>query len=78
MEWQYLFNLSLGVLAAVFGWLARTLWDAVQELKADLAGLREEIAKDLVRKDDFKEAFRDIKELLSKIFDRLDHKADKP
>lgn len=77
MEWQVFFNVALGLAASVFGWFARTLWDAVQQLKADMAVLREEIAKDLVRKDDFKDSFREVKEMLTRIFDKLDEKADK-
>ena len=77
MDTQHLLNLSFGAASAVLGWFARELWSAVQSLKKDLARLREEIANDRVHKDDFKEALKEVKEMLGKIFDRLDHKADK-
>jgi len=77
MDWQTLFNIALGVSASLFGWLARTLWDAVQKLTADLSVLREELSRDYVRKDDFKDAFREVKDMLTRIFDKLDSKQDK-
>lgn len=78
MDAQHLINLGFGAASAVLGWFARELWTAVQSLKADLSALRTEIAQDRVHKDDFKEAFREVKDMLSKIFDKLDAKVDKP
>lgn len=78
MDPQHLLNLGFTAASAVLGWFARELWAAVQSLKKDLARLREEIATDRVHKDDFKEALKEVKDMLGKIFDRLDHKADKP
>lgn len=72
-----MFNIVLGILAGVFGWLARTMYDAISALKDDLSSLREEIADDRVHKDDFRDAIREVKEMLGKIFDKLDGKADK-
>lgn len=77
MDWQTLFNITLGLSAALLGWLARTLWDAVQKLATDLSVLREELSRDFVRKDDFKDAFREVKDMLTRIFDKLDGKQDK-
>jgi hypothetical protein len=59
------------------GWFARTLWDAVQELKTDLSKLREELAKDYVPKDDFKEGMSEIRRMFEIITTKLDNKADK-
>ena len=77
MEPQNLFNLIFGGIAAVTGWFARELWTAVKELKSDLSKLREELPKVYVTKDDFRQDMREIKDMLSKIFDRLENKADK-
>lgn len=72
-----MFNIVLGILAGVFGWLARTMYDAISALKDDLSSLREEIASDRVHKDDFRDAVKEIKYMLERIFDKLDGKADK-
>ena len=62
---------------AVCGWFARELWAAVKDLKSDLAKLREEIPKAYVQRDDYREDMRDIKEMFSKIMDKLELKQDK-
>jgi hypothetical protein len=59
------------------GWFARELWAAVKELKADLAKLREDLPKEYVARDDYREDIRDIKAMLAKIFEKLEGKADK-
>ena len=55
MNYQDLINIAAGTVLTVMGWFARQLWDAVKGLQADLSNLREEIAKDYTRRDDFKE-----------------------
>lgn len=76
-DWNHLFDLMLGSALAVMGWFSRQLWDAVKELKSDLSALREEIAKDYLAKDDFREYTSEIKQMLHRILDKLDEKADK-
>jgi Tfp pilus assembly protein PilO len=78
MDLQSIFNVLLGVLLTGLGWFANQLWDAVKELKTDLAKLREELPKQYVAKDDYKSDLKEIKEMLGKIFDQLNDKADKP
>jgi hypothetical protein len=77
MTSQDFINLAFGASASVLGWFARELWAAVKELKSDLAKLREELPQRYVTRDDFKDDLREIKEMLTRLFDRLDHKADK-
>ena len=77
MDFQTIVNFGLTTASLVVGWFARELWAAVKELKADLAHLREELPKQYLAKDDYRDDIRDIKEMLNKLFDRIDHKADK-
>lgn len=77
MDQQNLINILFGSASAGFGWYAREMWTAVKELKADLAKLREDLPKEYVAKDDFRDGIREIKDMLGKLFDRLDNKADK-
>lgn len=77
MEYQNLINMIAGVGFTVTGWFAREMWEAVKELKSDLAKLREELPKTYVNRDDNKDDIREIKEMLGKIFDKLDLKVDK-
>ena len=77
MEMQQIIDLGLGASMAVIGWFAREMWGAVKELKSDLSKLREDLPKSYVAKDDYREDIRELKEIMNKVFDRLDHKADK-
>jgi hypothetical protein len=77
MENQHLINALLGGGFTVLGWFARELWAAVKEIKSDLASLREDLPKEYVAKDDYREDIRDIKAMLAKIFKKLENKADK-
>lgn len=77
MESQTVINLVLGVTSSAIGWFARELWTAVKDLKSDLSKLREELPKTYVTRDDFREDMRELKDMLGKIFDKLDAKQDK-
>jgi hypothetical protein len=74
---QSIINFILMGISTVLGWFAREMWAAVKDLKADLAKLREELPKYYVAKDDYRSDMHDIKDMLSKIFDKLENKADK-
>lgn len=74
---QTILNWVGGTALTVMGWFARQLWDAVNELKRDLANLRTEIAKDYVSKPDFNSFTSEIRMMFQRISDKLDEKADK-
>lgn len=74
---QIFINIVLGGGFTILGWFARELWTAVKELKADLAALRENLPKDYVAKDDYRQDVKELKDMLRQLFDRLDLKADK-
>jgi len=74
---QTIFNFILAGVSSVLGWFLREMWSAVKELKSDLAKLREELPKDYVARDDYREDIREIKALLQKLYEKLDGKADK-
>jgi len=76
-DYQTFINWAAGIGMTGMGWFARQLWDAVGSLKADLSALREEIAKDYVPKNDFKEFAVELRNMLQRISDKLDHKVDK-
>lgn len=74
---QSVINFILMGISTVLGWFARELWTAVKELKADLAKLREQLPQSYIAKEDYRDDIRELKDMLSKIFDRLDNKQDK-
>jgi len=77
MELQTIINFLLGLIIGGIGWAARELWGAVKKLREDLQKIEVALPSSYVRKDDFADGMREIKEMLGKIFDRLDNKADK-
>ena len=77
MDWQNVINIGIGSLLAVGGWFARQLWDAVQKLKSDISRLELTISDNYVKKDDWKDGIKELKEMLGKIFDKLDAKQDR-
>jgi len=84
VETQLLINLVLGSSMAVVGWLAREMWSAVKELKTNIAKLREELPHNYVIKDDFRSdmtvirnEMKEIRDMLGRIFDKLDGKQDR-
>jgi hypothetical protein len=77
MDNQSILNILLSSSSLVLGWFLREMWAAVKELKSDLAKLREELPKDYVARDDYRQDIRELKEMLNKLFDKIDNKADK-
>ena len=77
METQHLINFGLMTVMAVIGWFAREMWSAVKELRSDLAILRSELPRDYVCKNDYRQDVRELKEIMNKVFDKLDGKADR-
>jgi len=74
---QVFLNWVYGGAMTLLGWFGRMLWEADKELRQDLTKLREDLPHTYVSKDDYREDLRDIKQMLEKIFDRLEGKVDK-
>lgn len=74
---QDLFNWLLGAAMTILGWIGKTLWDAVQELKADMKDIEVELPSHYVRKDELEAKLDKVEAMLNKIYDKLETKADK-
>lgn len=77
MDQQDIFNTAATVVLTLVGWLGKSLWDAVTKLKDDLKDLEIALPNDYVKKVDIEARLDKIDIILDKIFDRLEHKADK-
>lgn len=77
MDTQTLINISAGIIIASMGWLARELWGAVKELRKDLHIIEVQLPSNYIRKDEFQEGVKELKDICRQIFDRLENKADK-
>jgi hypothetical protein len=74
MDTQSLLNLLFSSAGLILGWFLRELWTAVKELKIDLAKLREELPKEYVTKNDYREDVKELKDMISKLFDILENR----
>lgn len=72
MDTQSLLNLLFSSAGLILGWFLRELWAAVKELKGDLAKLREELPKEYVTKDDYRQDVKELKDMIARIFDILE------
>lgn len=85
---QTVFNWAVAAAGAAGGWVLKVIWDAIVELKKDLRTMDTKMHEDFVRRDDFKDAVKEIKEdmksgfaktdnMLGLIFKKLENKEDK-
>lgn len=65
---QSIINWLFAGFGAAIGWILKVVWDAIQELKRDLRDME----KDAVRKDDFKDIIKEIKDDMKDGFAKID------
>jgi len=61
----------------LIGFFIKTIWDRITILSKRVDSWATLLPETYVRRDSYRDDIRDIKEMLSKIFDRLEMKADK-
>jgi hypothetical protein len=80
MDPQTLFNAVISVASVLGGIMLKSIYDAIQELRTQDGDLHERIngiPDTYMRRDDFTNFARDIKDSLNRIEDKLDSKVDK-
>ena len=70
---QTVFNIVVGVAAFFGGWVLNSITKAIEKLEKDVRNM----PMAYVTKDDYHRDIDDIKEMLDKIFNKLDKKVDK-
>lgn len=74
---QTLINALFGIAATALGWIIKSIYDAMNTLKNDVKEIERELHTEYIRKDDYKDDIKELKEMLNAIFKRLESKADK-
>jgi len=81
---QSIVNTLITIVAGVFGWVLKVLWDAVKELQrsdkelnAAVNELEVLVAGDYVKREELREEFKRLFVKLDTIEQKLDQKADK-
>jgi predicted RNA-binding protein with EMAP domain len=73
MDYQTLFNIAVAVAGFFGGWTLNRIYQAIDRLDNDVR----QMPMSYVARDDYRTDLKDIRDMLSKIFDKLDGKADK-
>jgi len=73
MDNQTLINLAFGALGALGGWVLNSLSRSILRIEDRLL----ELPMQYVTKEDYRMDISEVKEMLNKIFDKLDNKVDK-
>lgn len=73
MDSQVLFNIAVAIAGFFGGWVLNNIHRSLDRLDTDVRAM----PHTYVTREDYKEDMRDVKEMLSKIFEKLDHKQDK-
>ena len=84
MEFQDLFNVAMGALLLLGGWIMRIMWDSLQGLQRQDRELADKVGKievlvagEYVKKDDFDRVIERLFDKLDHIELKIDNKADK-
>ena len=73
MDLQFLFNIAVGLAGAFGGWILSNIYRSIERLDTDVRAM----PHTYVAREDYRADMREIKDMLGKIFDRLDGKVDK-
>ena len=73
MDYQVLFNITVGLSGVLGGWMLNNITRSINTLDRDVR----EMPKIYITKEDYHRDIADIKDICKQIFAKLDNKADK-
>ena len=73
MDEQVIFNWIVGIAGILGGWTLKVIWDSLMELRRDIKTMDMKMHDDFVRRDDFKDAVREIREDMRAGFGNVDN-----
>ena len=73
MDYQVLFNIAVAIAGFFGGWTLNRIYIAIDRLDSDVRNM----PHDYVNLADYTTDIRDVREMMGKIFDKLDNKVDK-
>jgi len=73
MDTQVLFNIAVSLAGFLGGWVLNNIYRSLERLDADVRAM----PFNYVTRDDYRADMREVKDMLAKIFDKLDNKVDK-
>ena len=73
MDYQVLFNGAVVVASFFGGWTLNTITKSIERLDSDVRAM----PMNYVSRVDYREDIRELKDIMNKVFDRLENKVDK-
>ena len=73
MDSQILFNIAVAIAGFFGGWVLNNIHRSIERLDVDVRAM----PHIYVTREDYRDDMREVKEMLAKIFDKLDNKQDK-
>lgn len=73
MDSQVLFNIAVAIAGFFGGWVLNNIHRSIDRLDTDVRAMPHMY----VSREDYRDDMHDIKDMLAKIFDKLDNKQDK-
>jgi hypothetical protein len=73
MDSQILFNIAVAIAGFFGGWILNNIHRSIERLDTDVRAM----PHIYVTREDYRDDMREVKEMLAKIFDKLDNKQDK-
>jgi hypothetical protein len=73
MNEQQLFNILISICGFLAGWVLNNIYKSLKVLEDDM----KDFPHYYVTKEDYRNDINEIKQMLNKIFDRLENKVDK-
>ena len=70
---QGFFNWLIGTGGVVIGWVLKVIWDSLRDLRNEIKIMDTKMHDDFVRRDDFKDAMKDLKEDMKSGFSKIDN-----
>lgn len=74
-QFKPLLEMGLWIVVGTIGWFLRELWGAVKELRQTMHMLEVNLPTHYLRRDEFQEGIRQIREDLQIVFKKLDNLA---
>lgn len=74
---QSVVNGAIAIGAGVGGWFLKVIWEGITSLRADISALHAKLPAEYVTKHDYWQDMARLFDLLTRIDNKLDHKADK-
>jgi cell fate (sporulation/competence/biofilm development) regulator YmcA (YheA/YmcA/DUF963 family) len=73
MDSQVLFNIAIALAGFLGGWVLNNISKSIDRLDTDIRS----IPHVYITREDYREDMREVKDMLGKIFDKLESKQDK-